>query len=88
MQRKHRNATVSNRITYISESSSNDAAVEGDENGAKLVEPAVKRARRVIMNPRLAASLDRTKLSDRKATFVLTAAAQSLGHDVTELNIN
>ena len=32
--------------------------------------------------------MDRTKLSDRKAAFVLTETAKSLGHDEKELNIN
>ena len=41
-----------------------------------------------IVTPSLAAALDRTKLSDRKAAFVLTEAAKSLGHNVEELNIN
>src|ERR1043165_2139490 len=47
-----------------------------------------KRARVNIMTPSIAAVLDRTKLSGRKATFVLATVAQSLGHDVQELNIN
>src|SRR6218665_3049139 len=38
--------------------------------------------------PSLTAALDRTKLSDRNATNVLAAAAQSLGHNVKDLNIN
>ena len=36
----------------------------------------------------MAAALDRTKVSDRKAIFVLTAPAKCLGQDVGELNIN
>lgn len=47
-----------------------------------------KRARKNIVSPELAATLDRTKLSDRKATFVLAATARSLGNDIQDLTIN
>ena len=47
-----------------------------------------KRAKINTVTRSLAAALDRTKLSDRKAAFVLTETAKSLGHDVKELNIN
>ena len=40
------------------------------------------------MTPSLPAVLDRTKVSDRKATCVLVTVAQRLDHDVQELNIN
>ena len=46
-----------------------------------------KRAEINIVTPSLAAALDRTKLSDRKAAFVLTETAKRLRHDVKELNI-
>ena len=41
-----------------------------------------------VLTPNLAASLDRAKVSDRKATFILASAAQSLGHDQNDLAIN
>ena len=50
--------------------------------------PRAKRARWNIMTRGLAASLDRVKVTDREAVFVLSEAARSLGHDVTSLNIN
>ena len=34
------------------------------------------------------ASLDRTKVSDRNAVYLLTECARSLGQNVNELNIN
>ena len=33
----------------------------------------------------LAAALDRTKLSDRNATYIITAAAQSVGHNLSAI---
>ena len=39
-------------------------------------------------SPGLTAALDRTKLMDRRATFVLTEAARSFGLDVSDMNIN
>lgn len=50
-----------------------------------------KRAKRGLMNvvtPGVAAALDRTKVSDRAAVYVLTETARSLGHNPEELNIN
>ena len=84
--------------SVILSSSSDDSASEevtdagqdgqsNDESTAASV-PAKKRSRKSVMTPVLAAALDRTKLSDRKATFVLAAAAQSLGHDVNDYSIN
>jgi len=37
-----------------------------------------KRARKSIISPELAATMDRTKLSDRKITFMLAVTARSL----------
>ena len=41
-----------------------------------------------IVSRGLASALDRTNISSRNATFVLTEVASSLGHDVTALSIN
>lgn len=50
-----------------------------------------KRAKHGLINvvtPGVAASLDRAKVSDRAAVYVLTETARSLGHNPEELNIN
>jgi len=47
-----------------------------------------KRSHKNVITPLLAAALDRTKLSDRKATFVIAATVQSLGHNLDELNVS
>ena len=51
----------------------------------KLRQP---RATTNIMTPSLSAALDHSKISDRKATFVLAETAHSLGHCIDDLNIN
>jgi len=47
-----------------------------------------KRARKSIISPELAATMDRTKLSDCKATFMLATTARSLGNDVNDYSFN
>jgi len=46
------------------------------------------RATTKVVTSHLAAALDRTKMSDRKATFVIATTAQSLGHDISNLSIS
>ena len=47
-----------------------------------------KRGRMDIITPELATVLDRTKISDRKAVFVVAETAKSLGHDIKEVSLN
>lgn len=47
-----------------------------------------RRATKNILTPSLAAVLDRSKVTDRKATLILAEAAQSFGQNLDELNIN
>jgi len=47
-----------------------------------------KRARKIIISLEPAATMDKTKLSDRKATFMLAATARSLGNDVNNYSIS
>jgi Flp pilus assembly protein TadD len=41
-----------------------------------------------MVTPEVAAALDRTRISNRNATYVLAAAAQSLGHNPADMAIN
>lgn len=78
--------TSSSSSTSASEDSDNDiipGAVEGTPPSSHP-----KRARTNMISPGLAAALDRTKVSSRSATFILTEAARSFGHNVAEFNIN
>jgi hypothetical protein len=49
--------------------------------------PKIMRPSKII-SPEISSALDRSKLSDRNAVYVLAAAAQSLGHDPQKLVIN
>jgi len=48
----------------------------------------LRRARKNIITPGLAAALDRTGISSRQATFVLAEAAKCFGHDMADVNVN
>src|SRR6218665_1663415 len=60
---------------------------EGSSSGLVPKTRHRKRAKTNIFTTILTAALNRTKLSDRNATYVL-AAAHSLSHNVKDLNIN
>ena len=47
-----------------------------------------QRGRKVVITLQLAATLDRTKMSDRKAMFIISETAKSLGHNITNLALN
>ena len=47
-----------------------------------------KRGRINVVTQTVSATLDRTKVSDRKAMMVMAATAQSLGHDFEEIAIS
>ena len=50
--------------------------------------PKRRRGREKIISPTVAAALDRTGISDRQTVYVLSAVAETLGHDVSELTVN
>lgn len=72
-----------------SSSTSSSTSAEGSPTrGISPVPPKRPRANLNIVTPDVAASLDRVKVSDRGAVFVLTETARALGHDTVEYNIN
>lgn len=72
-----------------SKSSKAEISVRAGPSTADLeVPPKRKRGRKNIFDKRLSASLDFAKLSDRKATVVLTSTLKSAGTDPSEYNIN
>lgn len=69
----------------------NDVVAEVVAEVSACGPPSAKRPRRAkknIVTRSLAAALDRTKVSDRQAAFILTEAAKSLGANAEEYNIN
>lgn len=76
-------------ICLASSSSGSDSQDDVDEffpscSTTGTDQPAQKRAKKQIITPILAATLDRTKICDRNATMVLVSTAKSLGHDVSD----
>src|SRR6218665_4139376 len=51
-------------------------------------EPVSKRARNTVITPRLAATLDRARVSDRNATLILAEAALSFYCSAAEITVN
>ncbi|GBM69051.1 hypothetical protein AVEN_155524-1 [Araneus ventricosus] len=81
--------------------SSNEEDETGDEecqHKMKLFESAAskpgpcpskaKRGHMDIITPESATVLDTTKVSDRKAVFVVAETAKSLGYDIKEVRVN
>lgn len=61
----------------------------GNERNESFSGPTPKkRGRKNIIDTNVAASLDAAKLSDRKATVVLTTTLKSIGCDPAEFNVN
>ncbi len=71
------------------EISSSDRCDTDDYSNPLDVHTKLKRVRPTnFVTPVLAAALDRSKVSDRNAAYIITAAAESLGHSPADLAIN
>jgi len=79
-----------NRVVLASSSSSNTDESQDEEEEPKGTSGRVPSPpkRKRGMTSQLSAALDRTEMTNMKATFVLTEAATSFGSDVSEYNIN
>jgi len=87
-QMKQLAASTAEQISSGSEDSSaedgermetGDNASERAVRGITFQTPKRKRRQKTVVTPELAAALDRTKVSDRKADFVIAETAKSLG---------
>ncbi|KAK2727011.1 hypothetical protein QYM36_007756 [Artemia franciscana] len=67
-------------------SAAEDVDSEGAVGGSRTQKR--KRGRKAVVTPELAAALDRTKVSDRKAVFVIAETANSLGMTIDQLALN
>ena len=47
-----------------------------------------KRGRKTVITPQLASALYRTKVSDRKATFIVAETVHSMGENIDDLALN
>ncbi|KAK2703771.1 hypothetical protein QYM36_017903 [Artemia franciscana] len=67
-------------------SAAEDVDSEGTAGGSRTQKR--KRGRKAVVTPELAAALDRTKVSDRKAVFVIAETTKSLGMTIDQLALN
>ena len=74
-------------LTFHSSSESADDSSNQEALDDEMTSP-YKRRRINVVTQAVSATLDRTKISDRKAMMVMEAAAQSLGHNVEEIAIS
>lgn len=78
-------------LSFLSSSSTSQEATSSNSewiSELSELQPPQKRARKDIINSQLASSLDVSKLSDRKATMVVTSTLKSAGCDPSEFNVN
>jgi len=93
-QRKRNSSAVETVSDCDSSEGRNSDAEDSDSSatgqaGPSCVTPAKKRTRPInVITPELSSALDRTRVSDRNATYILAAAAKSLGHDPQQLVLN
>jgi hypothetical protein len=82
-------ATAETERAQLSENTSDSEQEDGTDAQVKFATPSCKRARPSnIVTRELASALDRTKVSNRNATYVLTATAHSLGRSPKELALS
>ncbi|KAK2716028.1 hypothetical protein QYM36_010560, partial [Artemia franciscana] len=84
---KEKRASTAELTTSGSEiSAAEDVDSEGAVGGSRTQKR--KRGRKAVVTPELAAALDRTKVSDRKAVFVIAETAKRLGMTIDQLALN
>ena len=82
---------TSSTVALDSSSSGDDRESEDDESATSRREagfPKRRRATKNVVTPQLSMALDRTKVTDRSAPYVLTETVRSIGQDPKEYNIN
>ena len=82
----------SNKVVSDSSSSGGDIDSECDKASTSADQesclPKHQRASKNVVTPQLAIALDRTKVTDRSAAYVLTETIRFLGQDPKEFNTN
>ena len=88
-----RSQTETAKLDYSSDIDDKDSEARSnsdsdfDETINAPLLPKCKRPSNIV-NPDLASALDRSKISDRSATYVLAATAQSLGCNIKDIAVN
>jgi len=79
--------TLTSSSSSASNTEAEDDLLDACAGPSTSVSPS-KRARKSIINPSVAAALDRSKVSDRKAVQIVATAASSLGIDASEYTVS
>ena len=85
-QRRTSERASTSFVVVRMESELNGSSSDSSPERAKPVKRS--RASKSIVTPALSMTLERTNVSDRRAAFILTEAARSLGQNVKQLTIN
>ena len=89
MQREVKEKSVREETAELTSSSDSNAEVSDNDDNSTTPSTAKRSCRaRNVVTANLTAALDRTKVSDRCAVHILSAAACALGHDPSQLAIN
>ncbi|KAK2713450.1 hypothetical protein QYM36_009353 [Artemia franciscana] len=76
----------------LSSSSDEEDTDNGDDDTVSCkagpTQEKIQRGRKAVIPPELATTLDRIKMSDRKAMFIISETAKSLGHNITDFTLN
>lgn len=76
-------------VLCISNSSSSEKCRSDNDEGVKYILPKCHRKRqRNIINRVVASALDRTKISNRNATYILAATAKTIGLNTSEIALD
>jgi len=75
-------SSISDDEIEISSNSDDDLTMQKNNSQPKRSRPTN------VVSPGLAAALDRTKVSDRNATYIIAAATQSFGHNPSAIALN
>jgi hypothetical protein len=79
-------------LEFSSQSSGDEFQAELESQAAQADDLSCKRARvsgtKQAITPEIAAALGRTNVSNRKAAFILQAAAHSYGHEVSDMPLS
>jgi len=89
-QRQRAQEEASTSMTTVelesSSASAEETAEESGDGGEAMSPKRSRRATKSVITPSVAASLDRTKMTDREAVYVLSAAAHSLVQHQPQVN--
>jgi hypothetical protein len=81
--------TEKHTVLCISSSSSSEKSTSDSEEEIKYILPKFPRKHpRNIINRAVASALDRTNVSNRNATYILAATAETIGLNISEIALN